>query len=92
MQILKLIFLPYFGLGLFTGVVVVVARSGQTPLTPKVFVILALIHVLLLGFGHLLAVKSKTDRQLQFGLSAAGLRVGLVLAYLAGFLIAVFAL
>ena len=90
MKFLKLIFLPYLGLGLFTGVVITSARSGR-PSTPKELAILAGVHVVLLAFGLLLAAKSKTaDGRLRFGLSPAGWCVGLALTYIVGLVMAFF--
>jgi hypothetical protein len=90
MKLLRLIFLPYIGLGLFTGVTITVSRSGR-PSSPKEVAILAGIHVLLIGGAVALAATSKTrDGKFRFGLSPAGWGIGLALTYVVGFVMAFF--
>lgn len=93
MQILKLIFLPFVGLGLFTGMMILEARTDRFPRHPgaKDFTILATIHILIFGIGFLLASKSKPKAgSYRFGLSPGGWYVGFTLTYIAGLMIGYF--
>jgi hypothetical protein len=84
-NILKLILLPYFGLGMFMGI----ACSSRSAWHPGLngFLILGAIHVLLVGSAFFLAVNSKRNGT---RLSPPGLAIGLGLAYVAGLLITLF--
>lgn len=93
MRILKLIFLPFIGLGFYTGSAIVAARTGRFPWHPsaKEFGVIAIIHVVLFGLGILLAANSKTkDGGFRFGLSPSGWHVGFVLTYVTGLLLGYF--
>jgi acyl-CoA synthetase (AMP-forming)/AMP-acid ligase II len=83
MNVLKLIFIPYMGLGVFTAVAIQAARSGRLAWHPAFadFAILAAVHLLLFGGGFFLAARSNQQHP---KLSPSGLSVGLVLAYAAG--------
>ena len=79
-NILKLILMPYLGLGMFTAV----ACSKKSAWHPGLngSLILVAIHLLLIGAAYFLAVNSK---QSGAELSSGGLAIGLGLAYCAGF-------
>jgi hypothetical protein len=81
-NILKLIFIPYFGLGGFTGVAFL-RHLGVTGIA-----VLGAFHVLLLGFAYLLTAKSKENG---ITLSPGALRIGFALAYVTGLQIPLFA-
>jgi hypothetical protein len=84
-NILKLILIPYFGLGGFTAV----AFSSRSAWHPGVtgIAVLAAFHVLLLGFSFLLTAKSKQNG---ITLSPGALSIGFALAYVAGLLMVLF--
>jgi len=73
------------GLGMFTGV----ACSSRSAWHPgwKGFMVLAGIHVLLVGCGYSLA---KNSHQNGARMSPGGLSAGFVLAYVAGLIITLF--
>ena len=81
MNILKLIFIPYFGLGGFTGVAFL-RHSGMTEIA-----VLVAIHILLLGFSFLLTAKSRENG---IKLSPGALNIGFALAYVTGLLMVLF--
>jgi hypothetical protein len=84
-NILKLVLLPYFGLGMFMAV----ACSSHSAWHPGLngFLILGAVHVVLIGSAYFLAINSKRNGT---RLSPVGLAIGLGLAYFAGFLIFLF--
>jgi len=84
-NILKLIFVPYFGLGGFTGV----AFSSRSAWHPGVtgIAVLGAFHLLLLGCSFHLTTKSKQNG---ITLSRSALGVGFALAYVAGLLMVLF--
>jgi hypothetical protein len=86
-SLLKLIFLPYFGLGMFMAV----ACSSHSAWHPGLngFLILGAVHVVLIGSAYFLAVNSKRNGT---RLSPAGLAIGLGLAYVGGLLMTLYAM
>jgi len=87
MQYLKLLFLPFMGLGFVTGATFVAAHSNRIPTHPDAhtWLTIAACHLLFFGIGFVLANRSKpTDGRYRFGLSPGGWYIGFILTYVAG--------
>jgi hypothetical protein len=89
MDLLTLLFFPYLGLGLFTGLAVTTAHTSHS-FGLKGYAILGALHVLLAAGGVVLAVTSKTANSSRNKLSPGGWMIGLTLAYIVGFVTAFF--
>lgn len=89
MEFLALIFFPYFGLGLMSGVLVTSANARHG-FGFKGYAIMGGLHIALAIGAVMLGGRSRTATDWRSKLSPAGWVFGLALAYIAGFGIALF--
>jgi hypothetical protein len=88
---LIILFAPYFGLGVFTGL----TAKGMWHLDSKGYAILAGVYLVFAAFGLFLATMTRNkDGTMRFGfrarLSPTGWGVGLALAHIAGVLVGLY--